>query len=55
MQDEEGSLMNHLLPMILDDLEERAQKTSAGTSRIYNPGWHQALEKLMEKVTCQLK
>ena len=28
----------------LDDLEERAQKTSAGTSRIYNPGWHQALE-----------
>jgi succinate dehydrogenase / fumarate reductase flavoprotein subunit len=28
----------------LDDLEERARKTSAGTSRIYNPGWHQALE-----------
>ena len=28
----------------LDDLEERAQNTSAGTSRIYNPGWHQALE-----------
>ena len=28
----------------LDDLEKRAQKTSAGTSRIYNPGWHQALE-----------
>jgi succinate dehydrogenase / fumarate reductase flavoprotein subunit len=28
----------------LDDLEERAGKTSAGTSRIYNPGWHQALE-----------
>ena len=28
----------------LKDLEERAQKTSAGTSRIYNPGWHQALE-----------
>ena len=28
----------------LDDLEKRSQKTSAGTSRIYNPGWHQALE-----------
>ena len=28
----------------LDNLEERARKTSAGTSRIYNPGWHQALE-----------
>ncbi|MBV23143.1 MAG: fumarate reductase/succinate dehydrogenase flavoprotein subunit [Euryarchaeota archaeon] len=28
----------------LEDLEKRAQKTSAGTSRIYNPGWHQALE-----------
>ena len=28
----------------LDDLEERALKISAGTSRIYNPGWHQALE-----------
>ena len=28
----------------LDELETRAQKTSAGTSRIYNPGWHQALE-----------
>ena len=28
----------------LEELEKRAQKTSAGTSRIYNPGWHQALE-----------
>ena len=28
----------------LEDLEKRAQKTSAGTSRIYNPGWHLALE-----------
>ena len=28
----------------LDELEKRARKTSAGTSRIYNPGWHQALE-----------
>ncbi|MAD56721.1 MAG: fumarate reductase/succinate dehydrogenase flavoprotein subunit [Euryarchaeota archaeon] len=28
----------------LEDLEKRAKKTSAGTSRIYNPGWHQALE-----------
>ena len=28
----------------LDNLEERARKTSAGTSSIYNPGWHQALE-----------
>ena len=28
----------------LDKLEERSKNTSAGTSRIYNPGWHQALE-----------
>ena len=28
----------------LNDLEKRASKTSAGNSRIYNPGWHQALE-----------
>ena len=28
----------------LDDLEIRSQKTSTGDSRIYNPGWHQALE-----------
>jgi succinate dehydrogenase / fumarate reductase flavoprotein subunit len=28
----------------LDDLEVRAQNTSTGESRIYNPGWHQALE-----------
>ena len=28
----------------LNDLEKRASKTSTGNSRIYNPGWHQALE-----------
>ena len=28
----------------LDDLEKRAKNTSTGNSRIYNPGWHQALE-----------
>ena len=28
----------------LEDLEERAKKTSAPGGRIYNPGWHQALE-----------
>ena len=28
----------------LDELEKRAEKTSAGGGRIYNPGWHQALE-----------
>tara|TARA_B100000900_G_scaffold416263_1_gene450707 strand:+ start:981 stop:2810 length:1830 start_codon:yes stop_codon:yes gene_type:complete len=28
----------------LDDLEIRSRNTSAGNSRIYNPGWHQALE-----------
>ena len=28
----------------LDDLEKRAGNTSTGNSRIYNPGWHQALE-----------
>ncbi len=28
----------------LDDLEKRAENTSTGNSRIYNPGWHQALE-----------
>jgi succinate dehydrogenase / fumarate reductase flavoprotein subunit len=28
----------------LDDLEKRGENTSTGNSRIYNPGWHQALE-----------
>jgi succinate dehydrogenase / fumarate reductase flavoprotein subunit len=28
----------------LDDLEDRSRNTYAGESRIYNPGWHQALE-----------
>ena len=28
----------------LDKLEIRSQSTSPGTSKIYNPGWHQALE-----------
>ena len=28
----------------LDDLEKRSKNTSTGNSRIYNPGWHQALE-----------
>ncbi|MEC7462435.1 MAG: fumarate reductase/succinate dehydrogenase flavoprotein subunit [Candidatus Thermoplasmatota archaeon] len=28
----------------LDELEKRASKTSAKGGRIYNPGWHQALE-----------
>jgi succinate dehydrogenase / fumarate reductase flavoprotein subunit len=28
----------------LDDLEVRARNTYAGDSRVYNPGWHQALE-----------
>ena len=28
----------------LDELEIRAAITSPGGSRIYNPGWHQALE-----------
>ena len=28
----------------LDDLEKRGKNTSTGNSRIYNPGWHQALE-----------
>ncbi|HIE82033.1 MAG TPA: fumarate reductase/succinate dehydrogenase flavoprotein subunit [Candidatus Poseidoniales archaeon] len=28
----------------LDELESRAASTSPGGSRIYNPGWHQALE-----------
>ena len=28
----------------LDDLEVRSKNTYAGDSRIYNPGWHQALE-----------
>lgn len=28
----------------LDELEKRATKTSAKGGRIYNPGWHQALE-----------
>ena len=28
----------------LDEFEKRAENTSAGNGRIYNPGWHQALE-----------
>jgi len=28
----------------LDDFERRASDTSPGGGRIYNPGWHQALE-----------
>ena len=28
----------------LDELEQRAAEVSPGGGRIYNPGWHQALE-----------
>ena len=28
----------------LDELEKRSHNTTAGGGRIYNPGWHQALE-----------
>ena len=38
-----GTLLNEALSD-LDELEKRAAITSPGGSRIYNPGWHQALE-----------
>ena len=38
-----GTLLNEALSD-LDELEKRASITSPGGSRIYNPGWHQALE-----------
>ena len=48
MQEKVGIIRTgKLLAEALDDLEElaaRAENTSPGGSRIYNPGWHQALE-----------
>jgi len=48
MQEKVGIIRNgSLLEEALSDLEEleaRADLTSPGGSRIYNPGWHQALE-----------
>ena len=48
MQEKVGIIRNgSLLEEALSDLEEleaRAALTSPGGSRIYNPGWHQALE-----------
>jgi len=40
----------------LDKLESRATATSPGGSRIYNPGWHQALElsAMLDVVECAL-
>lgn len=38
-----GDLLNEALADI-DDLAERGLHTSPGGGRIYNPGWHQALE-----------
>mgnify|MGYP001234596466 FL=1 len=38
-----GTLLNEALSD-LNELEKRAAITSPGGSRIYNPGWHQALE-----------
>lgn len=38
-----GSLLEEALKD-LDELEMRSENTSAGGGRIYNPGWHQALE-----------
>jgi len=38
-----GDLLNEALAD-LDDLAERGLHTSPGGGRIYNPGWHQALE-----------
>jgi len=38
-----GSLLKEAISD-LDDLEERASKSSPGGGIVYNPGWHQALE-----------
>jgi len=38
-----GDLLNEALTD-LSDLAERGKHTSPGGGRIYNPGWHQALE-----------